>query len=263
MTSTDINATAGGNGSRYSFSRMAMYAAYFRDDIYRQFAIYGGITLGLFILASLPYATGLHFLEMFVMSIMLFLAPVVFGRERSRIADAMLPVTAPEKFTVIVLYTFVVIPLLLIGLWQLLYVCTSWTGYTYSILEMRDSKDALDGLPVNSNALLFIFSLLTDIAPTCTVLMIALSARRSIMVKSFLGIAGCMMFFFIIGAVAGLIAVMHTVANADPDTIDSMSDKEIVGPAVYGVFIAITALCLLYDIFGLWRSYRLISRKQY
>lgn len=256
-------ATAISTGSRFSFRRIALYAGYFRANIFRQLSIYAAITIGLFTLASLPYATGLHGMEMFGIGIMIYMAPAVFGRERCRIVDAMLPVTAKEKYTFILIYSFIIVPLIIIGLWQVLHLCTMWTGYTYSIAQMQDYKEMLKMFG-ESRAMLFrLINVILDLAPTCTVLLIVLSARSGIITKSLLGIVATMLLFFITGGIAGVISVAPIINEVTTETIEHFTETDFLSSVFNITYITLSTVCIIYISFVIWRGYRLISHSQY
>lgn len=258
-----MTATAISTGSRFNLRRLALYAGYFRVDIIRQLSIYAAITIGLFILASIPYTTGLHGMETFGLAVMIFMAPVVFGRERCRIVDTMLPVTAKEKYTFILIYTFLIVPLLIIGLWQLMHLCTLWTGCTYSITQMQDNKEMLKVFGENRATLFRIISTILDLTPTCTVLMIVLKARSGIITKSLLGIVATLLLFFIVGGIAGVISVVPTINEVKNGAMEHFNQTDFLSSVFNITYSTLSAVCIIYISFALWRCYRLISHSQH
>lgn len=243
-----------------------MLVDYYRPEFTRQLIVYAAILLGMFILASIPRLEGMHFLEKFVIATLIALGPLPFSSEKSPIANAMLPATSAEKYTLTLIYSFIVIPIFLVGLWQILYLCTSWSGYTYSYFGMTDSdfNPAMLGGSLNTN-LAWVFSVLTDAAPICSVLLVTLSARNSVMVKSLLAYIGTLMTYFFCGAIIGIVMTYNTIKNLDSSTAQISEEQvsQIVMPLINTLLYIIGAITILYIAFTLWRSYRLISRRQY
>lgn len=251
---------------KYSFTRLKMLAGYYRSEFVRQLTVYGAIVVGMFILASIPHLEGLHFLEIFVLETLIALAPLPFSAERSRITNAMLPAKAGEKFSLLLFYSYIVVPVFIIGVWQLLYLCTMWSEYTYSIFNMTHLDATAQMFADNlKKPAIYIFNTLTNLSPMCSVMLVVLSARNSVIAKSLLAYIGTLIAFFIVGAIIGTWVTIRAIEQYGTQRAEEIAnDFSTVGlPIAMTCAVVIGCISLAYVIFAFWRSYRKISRSQY
>lgn len=100
----------------FSWQRVDMIARYYYPSIRRQLIIYPAISVAVgiatFFMYNSPLSTIFAGILSMVLSFMFYFGPIVFTRRSDRAIETMLPATTGEKATFLLLYSFIVIPLL-------------------------------------------------------------------------------------------------------------------------------------------------------
>ena len=183
METSSITATA---DNRFSWSRVAEFAAYFRPIYSRQVVFYFGVSVLCAILTLLPFGryvqVGLFTLIWSIIPLLFNLAPIMLAKAGdTRIVDRMIPVRASEKFVFYILYFYIIIGLST-------YAIPFFANWLYLRIPaiQTDSMVDLINLQFGTPGALRILNILAALCTTTTCLYAVLSARTGRIVKGVL-----------------------------------------------------------------------------
>lgn len=163
---------------------------------------------------------GIYTLLSFIVGLTLYLSPLTFARRDDTLL-ALIPAKPVEKWLVYILYSLIVVPVVVEGVWYSLefifWILNS--GYTIQDIMWARVKDSeMMNLPKRS--LIIASSFVQSYAIIATVLYVVLKAVRNRVVKGLLGLLGILFASSILAAIIGGTVAYFNI-SADPKMIDN------------------------------------------
>ena len=252
-----------------------MVADYYRRPMLRQMLMTLIAVVALYLLTmstQMPFLSGFFKgVSALLMSLLFYIGPLVFADENSRQLTALLPVRASEKFTVILLWCFVAVPLIIGATWTLMWCATFWADAAVSLRELYGVK--------GSHMLEILYPWLCalrvaqDSITVMIVLLVSLTARKGVISKGVLAAFGTMVGFGIAGTVIGLMSTMFVMSRMDgrlPVGLEEAKDEGDLFSALntysdgffYAALIALGVLIVIVELLLFWRNYRIVAHRQ-
>ena len=260
--------------NNYSAARVMMVADYYRRPMLRMAAVCAVVTAALYLLVTLPAVarfTGFfQAIASTLMSMMFYLGPLVFADENSRQLAVLMPARASEKFTVIALWSFIAVPFVIGATWTVLWIATMWTDTALPVWDLY--KSALESHLPGYVPFLYAFRVLQDLIPMVIVMWVVLASRRGIVAKAVLAAIGTLVALGLAGVIIGIFAVYLMIRiNAGSleqlqgarDANDMLELMNIHSDGfVYMAMGVLLGIIVLFELFALWRSYKLVAHRQ-
>lgn len=255
--------------SALSLSRMVMTARYYSAPMRRQLLIYAALTVMLFFLSLFVFcyvnvsSAILSGIVAIILPFMFYLSPVALANADSPVLAAMLPARGIEKFLVILGYCLVVVPVVICGVWALLWLCVH--SFVPDFELWQGDSDVRFSVTYT-----LLYRGLNLLAPWATVLWVVMGCRTSPMAKALLAGICSLIGLWTSGVVVGLITVYIMARNdalavlADSANANDMLERMNHGSDhfLYASIVVIYVVLFLYSAWALWRSYKLVAGRQ-
>lgn len=265
MIANDLN-------KKFSWLRVSELTAYYKPLLSGQVLIYAGLSLFLSVLILLPVG-GLaqFFFFTLIWTIIPYLfqfAPLVFAKGGdARLIERMLPATAAEKMTFLLIYLFVVVG-------AVVYAFPEFTLWLYTKIPAVQNESMLIfvNLRFSSSIGLIAMNTLSIVAAMLTCLYMVLSARNNRIIK---GIASVFAVQFSMAFLGGLYGIRMAfkkgfedgMANRPPMGVNIPVEqwRNIVAefPVNNGFVIFVICLLTCYSLWMVWLSYRVFRKGEY
>lgn len=259
---------------RFSCFRALMFGRRYEKEIRRQTIVYMAVTFVTFFSELLPTAFSfVPYLGTVVIGLMIILSPYIFARDDDAAGFIMVPARTDEKFWFCVLYTCVFIPLVTIGLWNLLATIGSLfsdrffdyedVGFMmFNDTEVLEIKELVEGSAAWS-LLKMLVSLTSQLVPIVTTLFVALIARKSARFKTLITPFALIIILMILSLIAG-IAFAIIIESGSISWIDKITwvDELETKDFVFGLYSIILGFSIIYVAGCLGLLYHRLKRRQ-
>ena len=200
-----------------------------------------------------------------VLSCMFYFAPVALTRRDTRIVETMLPATCAEKSVFLLGYFFVVIPVLLYGVYYGVGSAVQWIFGLYNVLFSVNVS-----VIIQNTALVYASNVMSAIVPTITCLWAVLVTARS---RALMGIVWSVVSLISLSMISGIGTLIMMFATGffdaimkNPAVAESPEAMESMGGSMLGsmtsILLIVGALAMIYNIFAVWRVWRLQAYRQ-
>ncbi len=253
------------NNNKFSWQRMMMVARYYGNPMKRMIMIYSAILVALYLLALLSSFWGIEFLLSSVAStvfqFMCFFASFVFVLKNDSAVITQLPARGQEKAALIIGWSMVFIPLLLIAEWIL---CTCIAGIFTENADVMQSLMAVSD-EIYESKWLYLLNNCSNLFPMVTVLYVVMTVKRN---RIAMGIAAAILSLValgILGGVVGLVSaltddIFHDIATGVMPSEQLVSDS--IQEVVRELVVVIGSFSIIYTIVGLILTWRRIVSRQ-
>lgn len=258
--------------NRFSWDRVMRIGEFYFPALRMQMILYPVVALVLYGLTFLGHYTlggtvGIlsNGLSSTVLGFMFYFAPVALTRRDTRIVETMLPATTVEKSVFLLGYFFVVIPVLLSGVYYGVGSALQW------ILGLNDvlfTSLSITDMPYTP--LVWASNMISAIVPAITCLWAVLVVARS---RALMAMVWSVVSLISLSMLSGLITLAMMFANGfieaimknpsiaeSPDAMAAMGDPLMNTVTI--VAIVTGALGLVYTAFAVWRVWRVQSCRQ-
>lgn len=259
---------------RFSCFRALMFGRRYEKEIRRQTIFYMAVTFVTFFSELLPPAFSfVPYLGTVVIGLMIILSPYIFARDDDAAGFIMVPARTDEKFWFCVLYSCVFIPLITIGLWNLLATIGSLFSDRFFDYEdvgfmLFDEPDVLEIKElVEASAawslIKMLVSLTSQLVPIVTTLFVALIARKSARFKTLITPFALIITIMILSLIAGIVFAilidLNTISWIDEITwINNLETKDYV----FVLYSVILGFSTVYIAGCLGLLYHRLKRRQ-
>lgn len=248
-----------------------MVARYMLPTLKKQLILYPLVIILFTLLAQLFYSFGwLQLAEAGIFSslsgFMFYFAPASLGRRDNRFIIAQLPVRTSEKIAFLIVYYWIVIGLLTMGLYKALTMLIA-IFYPTAIMEAEETLASLTGLIGNKLIYLIITGYVAGIAIQIFALYGAVKSKtnRTIMgiVYGFGSYVGMCVLSGIVGMFMAAFSIWEYKSNYG-STADPVFDPEefaavFITEALPGILLVVTlALCIVAAVL-LFKTYKIIK----
>lgn len=247
---------------RFSLRRLAMVAGYYKRPVARQLMIYGAVVavMAAFSAVFAEYYEVLYVLYGMCCGLMIFLGPVGFAHDGTTVVDTLLPCRAGEKFTLMLVHSLIVVPVVIdivwFGVWLVASLFTETPPLGQLMFGPYVSMVDIDWKLKTAMILQSQLSL-----PMATVFYIVVVSRSHTFLKSLLGVAAAMMAVMVGSFIMGIIAAL-----TDLDAVAMMHNggDDVIAPPqfVYTIVYTVIGVTLIYFITMMILSYRKIAHRQ-
>lgn len=257
---------------KYSFARAAALWRLASPGMGLHLAITAGITVlcyGLALLSTYDISVGLYTLSAFIVLATFYCGPLHFARFRDKTFAAQIPATAGERTTVVTLYTFVLIPAVIIAAWFASKGIAALFSDNYDVNaiylnSLLNDKDLTGMRALAQNPGLSVLQKLQEIVPTGVCLYVVVCSRRSPVVHGLLGIVCALFAMSLVGGVYGVVLAFKSgIADAaagrdfNPQGfIDNFTE------GISGMIYAIGAFSIAALGVLIWLLYRKFSKRR-
>lgn len=214
----------------FSWKRVGMVVDYYLPTLRKQILWYPVAIVAMFLIVYACQFMGKVMAEasvaiMGASSFMLYWAPLILCRHDDRVVLTQLPVTAAEKWTVLIVYFFVVIPILIYGLIYVLSGLVMWLTpeHEFYIRQYAKFKDLV---------WMTIATRFSEWLPAALCLWATLHFKANRALMSMLTSGVVVIISGVIGAVYGVIMMLagfnDAVAGKDPITDTDLLSNQII-----------------------------------
>lgn len=267
---TEIIATQ----STISWTRIKSVLRFYMPILKLQLIIYPAIAIVMFALGVYANYIGGPVAVMLSMSIMssilgfmIYFAPCVLTRRNTRITELMLPASSVEKAGVLIVYFLIFLPAITTGLFQLLnYIGTEFFSLPCMLdltSEMAGSKAALPDFLKQHTFIAYLASMSQTAAYITTCLWCVLAYRNN---RTLMSIVWCVVVMITIGLISGIYTavsvISHHASGFVNGNVDDTAINDTVTDSISMLMPTISAICIIYCIFGIWMIWRQFSKRQ-
>ena len=253
----------------FSWHRIGELAAFYRPTISRQILAYACASLLSAIITLLPLAEvaqlGLFSIIWTALPLIYDLAPLAFCKSGdSRIVERLIPASPCEKYTFMMLYFLVVMPIVI-------YTLPEIAMRLYKVIPAIQTEAMNHVLDIRNqtSGAMFATSVLTSLATVLTCLFTIYYARTNRTLKGVLSVFAVQIAVGIMGAIWGMTSAfkagMQDGLNGtvrDEAYISDLQQKTISELMHGSTYISIIISILsIYVIIMLWLNYRVISKR--
>ncbi len=244
-----MNSTATINTDNFSWERTMMVARYYYPALRLQLMLYPAVSAAVgivtFFMFNSPIWTIFGGLLTFVLQLMLYIAPIAFTIRSNRAIETMLPAKWQEKATFILLYTFIVIPILV---YVPKYLChtllsTFITGNSL-MLEINKISNEI------SSFYTYFINIVQELVPlaTCLFVVVWRNSNRALLGSVWAIVSLVVM--AIIGGIIGFFMVFRSgVANdilMHPEMAETPNFAIRIADSLYPYMLVFGLVCLIY-----------------
>lgn len=260
--------------NRYSVERVMMVARYYRRPMLLMAAIYAVLTAALYLIATMSaiymLSTFFQSMAMMFLAMMFYLGPLAFADEKSRQLSVLMPARASEKFTVMALWCVIVVPLVIAASWTVMWVATLWVDTAVPLWEIYTSS--IENELRSFMPYAYSFRLIQDLIPMLVVMWVVLASRRGVVAKAVLAAIGTVVGLGISGVVIGVVAVA-LMLKLNAGSLDYLQGAGNSGEIlsimnaysdgfVYTAMAMLMIAIMVFNLFILWRCYRIVAHRQ-
>lgn len=253
------------NNDRFSWQRMMMVARYYGNPMRRMIMIYSAILVTLYLLALLSSFWSIEFLLTSVAStaleFMCFFASFVFVLKNDSAVITQLPARGQEKAALIIGWSILFIPLLLIAEWTL---CTGIASIFTENADVTRSIMAISDEMYPSKWFLLMNNL-SNLIPMVTVLYVVMTVKHN---RIAMGIGAAVVSLVALGIIGGVVGVVSALTDNTIHDIAAgvMPSEQSVTDTVQGVVrelvIVLGSISIVYTVIGLILTWRRIVNRQ-
>lgn len=255
--------------SSFSWSRVGMVAKYYYPALRLQMMWYPIVTAGLFLIVSLLQLAGGEVADasmgiMGAISFMFYWAPLALCRHESRLTTTLLPVTAAEKTLVLLVYFFVVIPILLFGVEYALAGIVHYTMPEISFLDRALAK--YEELELEDKGLLMVSTVFLSVLPAMLCLWGVAHFRQNRTLKAMLTSCGVYLATSFVAGISGVILAFKKgfedgMAGVAPATAEETFARAMV-ETMTDVFVVVGIVAMAASVVMAYLTHREIKNYQ-
>lgn len=253
------------NNDKFSWQRMMMVAKYYGNPMKRMIMIYSAILVTFYLLALVSSFWNIEFLLTSVAStvfqFMCFFASFVFVLKNDTAVITQLPARGQEKAALIIGWSILFIPLLLIAEWVL---CTGIASIFTENANVTRSLMAISDEMYESKWL-YMLNNLSNLIPMVTVLYVVMTVKRNRIAMGIVAAILCLVAIGILGGIVGLVSALTDDIFFDIASGAMPSDRaisETVQDVVKNLVVFIGSFSIIYAIIGLTLIWRRIVNRQ-
>lgn len=262
----------------FSWQRVDMVARYYYPSIRRQIIIYPAISVAVgiatFFMYNSPISTIFAGILSMVLSFMFYFGPIVFTRRSDRAIETMLPATSGEKATFLLLYSFIVIPLLVYLPQFLIQRILIWT------IPSNDLFMTINDLTSKFVGKTFGLSMAQSLVPLATCLYVVMRVKNNRAILGMVWAVVSLIGMGVISAIYGVYIALHSealqaemfasgyndaAAGLPPKTAQELSGliANTVADTMMPFIIGLGILSLIYVIVMAYLTARTLKKGQY
>lgn len=263
----DTANTLAQTGNGFSWRRVMEVGRFYYPIFRPQMIVYPIASLFIALLSLMPFGAvaqvGLFTLSWSALPLIFEVAPCILARSGdTRIVERMIPARSSEKFTFIILYLLVAVPVMV-------FLMPELALRLYMKIPAIQTEGMLDILKLRYCELPSVINLMNvagSLATVLTCLYVVYQSRTNRILKSIVAVFAVKFGIGMFGAIWGLafainVGIKDGMACAAPRNPDQMEDMlySMMGSSPYMTFV--TIVLILYCVLMLWLSYRAMSRR--
>lgn len=246
---------------KFSWRRMFEFGMMFKNSMRVYILVSALSSLVCYLLVQLAIylggnGLGVYTVLSFIVGVALYLSPLTFARRDDTLL-ALIPAKPVEKWLVYILYSLVVVPLIIEGIWYGLEFIFKIFDLGPTIQEMMWARIKIESgmIDLKYRSLIIAVSIIQSYAIIITVLYVVIKAVRNRVVKGLLSLLGILFASSLLaGIVGGVIAYFNISIN--PNIIDDPTTLII---NMFSVFRYIYGVLTIYSIIITIMIYRHIK----
>lgn len=251
------------NNSAFHFNRFLMVARYYFPALKPQIILYPILASAIQILSFvlMNYEVGMPFagLMAMILGAMSYFGPLMLSRRSDRVLETMLPASASEKATFIILYCYVAIPaftiILPFAICQILTYIFGTPDYYHMVIDASGIKD------INQHSAIQNLQALVPIA-TCMYCVVALKKKR------YMTVVWCIVSVIALVVIATIGALIAAINSGFIDGVndgiygnppDSEAFKQSFIDILKSTYYVLTSISVIYAALMAWLTARKIK----
>lgn len=246
---------------KFSWRRMFEFGMMFKNSMRVYMLVSALSSLVCYLLVQLAIylggnGLGVYTLLSFIVGVALYLSPLTFARRDDTLL-ALIPAKPVEKWLVYILYSLVVVPLIIEGIWYGLEFIFKIFDFGQTIQDMMWARVKIESgmIDLKHRSLIIAVSIIQSYAIIITILYVVIKAVRNRVVKGLLSLLGILFASSLIAGIAGGVIAYFNI-SINPNIIDDPTTLMI---NIFSVFRYIYGVLAIYSIIITIMIYRHIK----